>query len=133
MNYHQNNHQQLALVDRRVQLLKLDKNSGGPAKPRNIGVKESSADYIAFLDADDIWLEEKLLSQVSFMIEKNLNFTSTAVNQIDENGTLIEEKSFLRKVKYKLTNKENTCDLIKNRFIATSSVIISKNFLLDVK
>ena len=35
-------------------------NSGGPAKPRNIGVNNSTGDWIAFLDSDDYWLPNKL-------------------------------------------------------------------------
>ena len=31
----------------------LDKNSGLPGKPRNIGIDKATADYIIFLDADD--------------------------------------------------------------------------------
>ena len=35
-------------------------NSGGPATPRNRGIKAASADWICFLDADDIWYPAKL-------------------------------------------------------------------------
>lgn len=42
------------------------KHSGFPGEVRNIGVGLSTGDYIAFLDSDDIWLEEKLEKQVSY-------------------------------------------------------------------
>ena len=32
----------------------------GPGSIRNFGTKEASGDYLAFLDDDDIWLENKL-------------------------------------------------------------------------
>ncbi len=35
-------------------------NWGGPAKPRNIGIKNSKAKWICFLDSDDWWLPSKL-------------------------------------------------------------------------
>jgi glycosyltransferase involved in cell wall biosynthesis len=31
----------------------LEKNSGGPSKPRNIGIEKAKSDYIMFLDSDD--------------------------------------------------------------------------------
>jgi len=37
-------------------------NSGGPATPRNRGIDSSRADWICFLDADDLWYPDKLES-----------------------------------------------------------------------
>lgn len=45
-----------------------DTNWGGPARPRNKGVKESTAEWICFLDADDAWYPEKLQSIIPFLI-----------------------------------------------------------------
>lgn len=36
------------------------KNSGGPAKPRNIGIENSNGKYLCFLDSDDTWFKDKL-------------------------------------------------------------------------
>jgi glycosyltransferase involved in cell wall biosynthesis len=38
-------------------------SSGGPARPRNIGIKEAAGQAICFLDQDDFWLPEKLALQ----------------------------------------------------------------------
>ena len=35
------------------------KNTGSPSIPRNIAMDMATGDYIAFLDADDIWLKNK--------------------------------------------------------------------------
>ena len=45
--------------DSRIKYIKTD-NWGGPAKPRNIGIKKAKGEYIAFCDDDDFWLETKL-------------------------------------------------------------------------
>jgi teichuronic acid biosynthesis glycosyltransferase TuaG len=53
--------------DQRIEGVLLDKNSGGPAHPRNIGIQNSHGEYIAFLDHDDEWLPEKLERQINFL------------------------------------------------------------------
>lgn len=52
------------IEDSRVRYIKLEKNSG-PSVARNVGIRESSGDYIAFNDSDDLWLPDKLEMQMS--------------------------------------------------------------------
>jgi len=46
-----------------VRVLKLDANSGGPAKPLNVAIAAARGDYLAFLDHDDRWHPTKLARQ----------------------------------------------------------------------
>lgn len=48
------------------------KNSGGPAKPRNIGIDVATGDWIAFCDSDDWWEPNKL--DVSLKHGRNVDF-----------------------------------------------------------
>ena len=41
-----------------IKYIFLEKNSGSAGKPRNVGIKNASADYIMFLDNDDEYVKE---------------------------------------------------------------------------
>ncbi len=56
----------------KVRYFKIE-NSGGPSKPRNLGIQNSSGKYLAFVDDDDLWLPHKLETQVK-ILEENLEY-----------------------------------------------------------
>jgi len=57
----------IAAVDRRVQLLR--QPNRGVAAARNLGIERARGEFIAPLDADDIWHPEKIARQVAAMRE----------------------------------------------------------------
>ena len=69
--------------DNRIKLIKLNKNNGS-AVARNTAIKEARGRYIAFLDADDLWLPKKLEKQIEFMKKNDLSFTYSSYYLIDE-------------------------------------------------
>ena len=71
--------------DSRIRLLQ-NKENQGAAFSRNQGLKEAKGRYIAFLDADDIWLPQKLEMQLAFMEEKEAGFVFSAYEFGDENA-----------------------------------------------
>ena len=66
-----------------IRCFSLKKNKGTPATPRNFGVSKSKGEFIAFLDADDIWHPKKLELQLLFLKKYSLQVSST--NCIDFN------------------------------------------------
>lgn len=73
------------LQDERIHLLKQETNQGAAAA-RNRGIKEAGGEYLAFLDADDVWLPEKLEKTIGFAKKNSANFVFTAYEFGDEDA-----------------------------------------------
>lgn len=70
-----------------IRYLKNEKNLG-VAGTRNKGVSLARGEYIAFLDADDIWTKDKLKRQLELIQEKGTVICSTARELMAPDGTL---------------------------------------------
>lgn len=73
--------------------------NGGAARTRNTGIAEAQGRYIAFLDADDIWMPDKLTREVEFLQEKQAAFVFTSYEFGDEQamgtGKIVHAPEFL--------------------------------------
>lgn len=56
----------------------------GAAGARNTGIDEASGRYIAFIDADDKWLPDKLMKQIQLMEKTGAAFSFTGYEFADE-------------------------------------------------
>ncbi|WP_447061588.1 glycosyltransferase family 2 protein [Vibrio alginolyticus] len=66
----------LAEKDSRIVTFRNNKNLGAGAS-RNFAIKKARGRFIAFLDSDDLWTEDKLAEQIPFMLENNYPLTYT--------------------------------------------------------
>ena len=73
------------LQDARIRVIYREKNEGA-AKARNTGIDAATGRYLVFLDADDIWMENKLSDELAFMQKKQAAFVFTAYEFGDENA-----------------------------------------------
>ncbi len=62
--------------DERIRVICAGDNIGA-ARARNLGMQEATGEYVCYLDADDLWDEDKLSSQIAFMKEKQAAFSFT--------------------------------------------------------
>ena len=80
---------QLLSNDNRLKLICNDKNLGG-ALSRNEGIKTATGEYITFLDDDDYFLKDKVLHQIEYMTENDVNFSFTDLYLYDKANKVID-------------------------------------------
>lgn len=101
----------------KFQLINNDTNLG-PGISRNKGIELAKNSIIAFCDADDIWDRNKILNQIKFIHKYPL---------IGTNYTVYVENVEFKKVN--LSGEFSYSDLLRNNYLATSSVMINTNVL----
>ena len=102
--------------DNRIKYFKLNENSGA-AIARNKALSESKGRFVDYLDADDLWRNNKLEKQVSFMKKNGYAFSCTDYEKIDENGNSLN--------KIVTIPKEVTYELfLRNTIIQTVGVMV---------
>jgi len=104
-----------------IQIVFLDKNKGA-AFCRNFALGLSKSEYVAFLDSDDLWSEDKLTEQINFMKKNNYDFTytnyTTFKNNTSSNIDMLNQNNIKPKKRY------NFNSFIKDTSIATSTMVI---------
>lgn len=110
--------------DVRIRYLKQLKNSGAN-HARNIGIASAKGSYIAFIDSDNTWNEEKLSKQITLMqmAEDDIGLIYSAFVRIDRENRCYIPNRYLSQ-----TDKEdNIMDILfKENIIDTNTVLIKK-------
>lgn len=75
----------LVSEDSRINI-EINSINSGAAVSRNRSINRSTGKYIAFLDADDLWLPNKLSTQVAYMEKTGAAFTYTGYQKFSAAG-----------------------------------------------
>jgi teichuronic acid biosynthesis glycosyltransferase TuaG len=111
--------------DDRICLLCNNKNIG-PGPSRNLAIEKSKGKFIAFLDSDDIWLPEKLETQVRIMTNRDAVISFTSYETIDEKGDPIGKV-------IQIPDQLSYESLLRNTVMGCLTVMIDKSKYSPIK
>jgi teichuronic acid biosynthesis glycosyltransferase TuaG len=120
----------LSKKDKRITYYQIPHN-GRPSVPRNYGVEKSNGKYIAFLDADDIWVKNKLEKQIAefekhpdYILVYSMSVTFGDVNIFSPYYEVLPLLHKVCRTKHDLISKGNS--------ITCSTVLIKKEYFQKV-
>lgn len=131
----ENSAEALASVWDRITYIRLKDNRGGPAAPRNLGIRAATGRFIAILDGDDVMLPGKLRDQVDFLnAHPDLPLVFTDFRNFSdarEYGDFLSDHVAFRHMpkrsigprRYRLDARAAYETLLEDNFIGTSGVV----------
>jgi glycosyltransferase involved in cell wall biosynthesis len=111
--------------DPRVRLIR--QANGGQARAKNVGVRMSNGEFIAFLDADDLWEPTKLQHQLPLFDDLTVGVVFSRSRYVDADGRHVWMKpssKYLRPRRGRVTNY-----LFFDNFVPFSSSVVRRTIL----
>jgi glycosyltransferase involved in cell wall biosynthesis len=103
-------------------LLVISQRNQGQTVAKNVGLKNTQSEFVAFIDSDDLWAHNKLEKQVALLAANpNVDLCYTAAHQIDVKGSLVG------RIRVSPTHRGRCVnELITNNNIVASSVMVRR-------
>lgn len=120
--------QDFVRADPRFKYYKSPSNFGGPAGPRNIGLGAAQGEFIAFCDADDIWVSYKLSIQLEKLRTTQAHLICSAVCDFRDEHSL----PIYSRPRNPITKEISHLKLLVKNWIALSSVVAQKSLIDEI-
>jgi glycosyltransferase involved in cell wall biosynthesis len=105
------------------------KNNGGTGSARNVGIRAARGEYIAFVDADDLWTKEKLRLQVDLLKRMGLAWVYC-------DAFVFDDASGERMYRFRNLARQYDGDILERlflgNFIPSPTVVIRKSVFENV-
>ncbi|MBS4060455.1 MAG: glycosyltransferase family 2 protein [Bacteroidetes bacterium] len=101
--------------------------NAGPSEARNFAASKASGEYLAFLDADDSWVNTKLQVQVQIMKQGNIDLLGSNINIVKSNGKITRKYFVRNELEYISFYK-----LLFKHYFCISSVSVKKRIFDDM-
>jgi glycosyltransferase involved in cell wall biosynthesis len=129
-----------AIDDARITVISIEA-SGGPSRPRNIGIERARAPYVSFLDADDVLKPGKLPASAALLDRfPSAGFAFNDYEKMDEDGNVFEMSFSYAYPVFRGLKSEPAAEgwrlipqaelargLIHENFIGTSGVVVRRD------
>ena len=106
--------------DERIKVID-SKENVGVVVARNKLIEIATGEFIAFLDADDYWREQKLEKQIKYMKEQNALISCTEYIRVTEDEKEINDIIIKEIITYE--------DMLKNNYLGCLTVVYNANKL----
>jgi glycosyltransferase involved in cell wall biosynthesis len=134
-----------AIPDPRITVISIAA-SGGPSRPRNIGIGQARAPYVSLLDADDLLKPGKLAASVAALERcPSAGFAFGDYEKIDQDGKIFESSVLRAYPHFRAIESQTTGEgwhlipqralswgLLHENFIGTSGVVLRRELALAV-
>lgn len=105
-----------AIQDRRIRIVNNDVNSGA-SQTRHNGLMKAKGEWVAILDSDDMWTNDKLEKQIGLQLKTGAEILFTGSAFMNDRG---EKLNWVLHVPDKIGYKQ----LLKQNLISNSSVLV---------